>query len=351
MLKIHLSDNIMLKDKQQPVFEDKWPNMRPTILKLLRQARFVHAIQSELTIYQKTGSCEQSRMARPLLVGALCVPLGWQGPAQGVQRPPRGHPRVHQTSSGAGPLAPGGAGATESLHSRVAEVFHTMQLPTHAFWPAGDGTAGQNKRTSFKEDLQRWISGSQADARLVEPEHLLQHQTEAAGLGHEAGSCREDRGGFRQSTGELLWVFLILFRIFRWSEWESLMWTCLPTRRINCRFDKTQEFWPKIKISKYTVLIFRSIETTSSALISKPQKPSTEFRLQTTWKKMGFRQVEELSNECYKKVYTHNMLAWSMMDKRKYKSKHSGVHEVRRHEASGGGTEGNEVPGELLRQI
>jgi len=27
----------MLKDKQQPVFEDKWPNMRPTILKLLRQ--------------------------------------------------------------------------------------------------------------------------------------------------------------------------------------------------------------------------------------------------------------------------------------------------------------------------
>ena len=40
-----------------------------------------------------------------------------------------------------------------------------------------------------------------------------------------------------------------------------------------------------------------------------------------------------------------------MMDKRKYKSKHSGVHEVRRHEASGGGTEGNEVPGELLRQI
>ena len=41
MLKIHLSDNIMLKDKQQPVFEDKWPNMRPTILKLLRQARFV----------------------------------------------------------------------------------------------------------------------------------------------------------------------------------------------------------------------------------------------------------------------------------------------------------------------
>ena len=44
MLKIHLSDNIMLKDKQQPVFEDKWPNMRPTILKLLRQARFVQAI-------------------------------------------------------------------------------------------------------------------------------------------------------------------------------------------------------------------------------------------------------------------------------------------------------------------
>ena len=40
-----------------------------------------------------------------------------------------------------------------------------------------------------------------------------------------------------------------------------------------------------------------------------------------------------------------------MMDKRKYKSKHSGVHEVRRYEASGGGTEGNEVPGELLRQI
>ena len=43
----------MLKDKQQPVFEDKWPNMRPTILKLLRQARFVQAIQSELTINQK----------------------------------------------------------------------------------------------------------------------------------------------------------------------------------------------------------------------------------------------------------------------------------------------------------
>ena len=32
-----LSDRTMLKDKQQPVFEDKWPNMRPTILKLLRQ--------------------------------------------------------------------------------------------------------------------------------------------------------------------------------------------------------------------------------------------------------------------------------------------------------------------------
>ena len=31
------SDSTMLKDKQQPVFEDKWPNMRPTILKLLRQ--------------------------------------------------------------------------------------------------------------------------------------------------------------------------------------------------------------------------------------------------------------------------------------------------------------------------
>ena len=27
----------MLKDKNQPVFEDKWPSMRPTILKLLRQ--------------------------------------------------------------------------------------------------------------------------------------------------------------------------------------------------------------------------------------------------------------------------------------------------------------------------
>jgi hypothetical protein len=27
----------MLKDKSQPVFEDKWPSMRPTILKLLRQ--------------------------------------------------------------------------------------------------------------------------------------------------------------------------------------------------------------------------------------------------------------------------------------------------------------------------
>ena len=34
-----LSDSTMLKDKQHPVFEDKWPNMRmrPTILKLLRQ--------------------------------------------------------------------------------------------------------------------------------------------------------------------------------------------------------------------------------------------------------------------------------------------------------------------------
>ena len=28
----------MLKDKNQLVFEDKWPSMRPTILKLLRQA-------------------------------------------------------------------------------------------------------------------------------------------------------------------------------------------------------------------------------------------------------------------------------------------------------------------------
>ena len=27
----------MLKDKNQLVFEDKWPSMRPTILKLLRQ--------------------------------------------------------------------------------------------------------------------------------------------------------------------------------------------------------------------------------------------------------------------------------------------------------------------------
>ena len=40
-----------------------------------------------------------------------------------------------------------------------------------------------------------------------------------------------------------------------------------------------------------------------------------------------------------------------MMEERKYNSKHSGVHEVRRYEASGGGTEGNEVPGELLRQL
>ena len=27
----------MLKDKNQPVVQDKWPSMRPTILKLLRQ--------------------------------------------------------------------------------------------------------------------------------------------------------------------------------------------------------------------------------------------------------------------------------------------------------------------------
>ncbi len=30
-------DPAMLKDKGQPSFEEKWPSMRPTILKLLRQ--------------------------------------------------------------------------------------------------------------------------------------------------------------------------------------------------------------------------------------------------------------------------------------------------------------------------
>ena len=33
----------MLKDKNQLVFEDKWPSMRPTILKLLRQEAVTRA--------------------------------------------------------------------------------------------------------------------------------------------------------------------------------------------------------------------------------------------------------------------------------------------------------------------
>ena len=33
----HTRGGRMLKDKNQLVFEDKWPSMRPTILKLLRQ--------------------------------------------------------------------------------------------------------------------------------------------------------------------------------------------------------------------------------------------------------------------------------------------------------------------------
>ena len=33
----------MLKDPNQPVFEEKWPSMRPTILKLLRQEAVTRA--------------------------------------------------------------------------------------------------------------------------------------------------------------------------------------------------------------------------------------------------------------------------------------------------------------------
>ena len=139
-----LSDITMLKDKQQPVFEDKWPNMRPTILKLLRQVVSFFSRETFITNSSNLGSCESSRMARPLLAGSLGVPLGRQGSAQSVQRPPRGHPRVHQAGPGARALTPGGAGTAESLHCGMAKVFHTMQLPSHAFWPAGDCLARQD---------------------------------------------------------------------------------------------------------------------------------------------------------------------------------------------------------------
>ena len=57
------SDITMLKDKQQPVFEDKWPNMRPTILKLLRQVGSYFSGDIFITNSSNLGSCQSSGMA------------------------------------------------------------------------------------------------------------------------------------------------------------------------------------------------------------------------------------------------------------------------------------------------
>jgi hypothetical protein len=46
--------SVMLKDKNQPVFQDKWPSMRPTILKLLRQVE-----KAKVSNFVITGSRRQ----------------------------------------------------------------------------------------------------------------------------------------------------------------------------------------------------------------------------------------------------------------------------------------------------
>jgi len=60
----------MLKDRNQPVFEDKWPNMRPTILKLLRQEAVSRAEWHDL-FWLVHSVCLWDDKGPPKVYGAL----------------------------------------------------------------------------------------------------------------------------------------------------------------------------------------------------------------------------------------------------------------------------------------
>ena len=64
----------------------------------------------------------------------------------------------------------------------MEQILHAMRLSSEAVWPVGDVVGGKSSffRQS-EEESQRGIHCPEAHARLVESEHLFQHQTQAAG--------------------------------------------------------------------------------------------------------------------------------------------------------------------------
>ena len=68
------------------------------------------------------------------------------------------------------------------VHRGVEQILHAMRLFAEALRSAGDVFSRQSTLVRQSEEKsQRGIHRSQTDAGLVESEHLLQHQTQAAG--------------------------------------------------------------------------------------------------------------------------------------------------------------------------
>ena len=74
----------MLKEKNQPQFEDKWPSMRPTILKLLRQEAVSRAEWHDL-FWLVHSVCLWDDKVGPLYWSAGSY-VGVAGTAEGLRR-------------------------------------------------------------------------------------------------------------------------------------------------------------------------------------------------------------------------------------------------------------------------
>ena len=132
----------MLKDKNQLVFEDKWPSMRPTILKLLRQEAVTRAEWHDLFWLVHSVCLWDDKVSSAGYRYTSHVFTASSGTTKSVRSTTGRHPGVHQAGAGEGLVTPGGAGAAQGLHSRVEEVLHSVQLPSNAIRSAGDSFTG-----------------------------------------------------------------------------------------------------------------------------------------------------------------------------------------------------------------
>ena len=131
---------MLLKDPNSPVFDEKWPSMRPTILKLLRQEAVSRAEWHDLFWLVHSVCLWDDKVI--LFIFSSSKLMFCAGSSKSVQWLERGYSRVYKAGSGASVVSPGGAGAAQGVHCRMEEIFHTMQLSSNAIRPTRDCSSG-----------------------------------------------------------------------------------------------------------------------------------------------------------------------------------------------------------------